>query len=111
MYRTAGPLFRDGRQPRQFERQPCLGLRPGSEHRRQGLLHLAEPERARPLRSVSLNRRVAKGGNTMRNTQSGVSIMALIMILVLVAAVSLFGMKEIPPFLQYHPAQNTIHHL
>src|SRR5260370_33758188 len=96
MDRTAGPLFRDGRQPRQFERQPCLGLRPGSEHRRQGLLHLAEPERARPLRSVSLNRRVAKEGNTMRNTQSGVSIRALIMLLVLLAGTGAVGMKGLP---------------
>ena len=44
----------------------------------------------------------------MRNTQSGVSIMALIMILVLVAVVALFGMKVIPSFLEYRAAKNAI---
>jgi hypothetical protein len=44
----------------------------------------------------------------MRNTQSGVSIMALIMILVLVLVVALFGMRVVPSFLEYRAAKNAI---
>jgi hypothetical protein len=44
----------------------------------------------------------------MRNMQSGVSIMALIIILILLAVVALFGMKVIPSFMEYRAAKNAI---
>jgi len=45
LLRAARPLFRHGRQSRRQQRQPGVGLRAGGKHRRQGLLHLAEPLR------------------------------------------------------------------
>jgi hypothetical protein len=44
----------------------------------------------------------------MRNTQSGVSIMALITILIVLAVVALFGMKVVPSFMEYRAAKNAI---
>jgi hypothetical protein len=44
----------------------------------------------------------------MRNRQSGVSLMALIAILILVAVIALFGMKVIPSFLEFRSAKGAI---
>ncbi len=44
----------------------------------------------------------------MHNRQSGVSLMALIAILVLVMVVALFGMKVIPSFLEFRAAKGAI---
>ncbi len=44
----------------------------------------------------------------MRNRQSGVSIMALIIILILVSVVALFAMKVIPSFLEFRSAKGAI---
>src|SRR5216117_3221103 len=44
----------------------------------------------------------------MQNRQSGVSIMALIIILILVAVVALFAMKVIPSFLEFRSAKGAI---
>ena len=46
--------------------------------------------------------------DTTRNRQAGVSILALIAILVVVAVVALFGMKVIPSFLEFRSAKNAI---
>ena len=42
-----GPLFHDGRQPRQQRRQPLLGIRPGRPPSGKGLLHLVQLGRHR----------------------------------------------------------------
>jgi Tfp pilus assembly protein FimT len=44
----------------------------------------------------------------MRNRQSGVSLMALMAVLMLVAVVALFGMKVIPSFLEFRAAKGAI---
>ena len=44
----------------------------------------------------------------MRNRQSGVSLMALIAILILVAVIALFAMKVIPSFLEFRSAKGAI---
>jgi hypothetical protein len=44
----------------------------------------------------------------MRNTQSGVSLMALVAILALVMVVALFGMKVVPSFLEFRAAKGAI---
>ena len=44
----------------------------------------------------------------MRNSQRGVSILALIAILAVVAVVALFGMKVIPSFLEFRSAKGAI---
>jgi len=44
----------------------------------------------------------------MRSTQTGLSLMALIIGLVILAVVALFGMKVIPSFLEYRAAKNAI---
>jgi Tfp pilus assembly protein FimT len=44
----------------------------------------------------------------MRNRQSGVSLLALIAILIVVAVIALFGMKVIPSFLEFRAAKNAI---
>ena len=44
----------------------------------------------------------------MRNRQSGVSIMALIIILILLAVVALFAMKVVPSFLEFRSAKGAI---
>jgi hypothetical protein len=46
--------------------------------------------------------------NNMRNGQSGVSLLALIAVLILVAVLALFGMKVIPSFLEFRAARNAI---
>ncbi|MBV9189125.1 MAG: DUF4845 domain-containing protein [Betaproteobacteria bacterium] len=44
----------------------------------------------------------------MLNSQRGVSIMALIAVLVVLAVVALFGMKVVPSFLEFRSAQKAI---
>ena len=44
----------------------------------------------------------------MRKQQHGVSIMGLLTVLVLVIVVALFGMKVIPPVMEYRTAKGTI---
>jgi len=44
----------------------------------------------------------------MRSTQTGLSISALIIGLIILAVVALFGMKVIPSFLEYRSAKNAI---
>jgi hypothetical protein len=44
----------------------------------------------------------------MRNRQSGVGIMALIMVLIAVAVVALFAMKVIPSFIEFRSAKTAI---
>ena len=44
----------------------------------------------------------------MQNRQAGVSIMALIIILILVAVVALFAMKVVPSFLEFRSAKGAI---
>ena len=46
--------------------------------------------------------------DTIRNRQAGVSIMALIAILIAVAVLALFGMKVIPSFLEFRSAKGAI---
>jgi hypothetical protein len=44
----------------------------------------------------------------MRNRQSGVGIMALIMVLIALAVVALFAMKVIPSFIEFRSAKTAI---
>ena len=44
----------------------------------------------------------------MRNSQRGVSILALIAILAVLAVIALFGMKVIPSFLEFRSARGAI---
>ena len=44
----------------------------------------------------------------MRNRQAGISIVALILILALIAIVLIFGMKVIPSFIEYRAARTAI---
>lgn len=44
----------------------------------------------------------------MRNGQSGLSIMGLLMVLVLIIVVALFAMKIIPSFLEFRSAKSAI---
>ena len=52
---AAGPLFHDGRQPRQFAGFALLGFRAGREHRRQGFLRMDELRRPEAHRLVPLS--------------------------------------------------------
>ena len=44
----------------------------------------------------------------MRNSQRGVSILALIAVLAVLAVVALFAMKVVPSFLEFRSAKNAI---
>ena len=44
----------------------------------------------------------------MRTTQTGVSLVMLIIVLILVAIVALFGMKVVPSYLEFRSAKNAI---
>src|SRR5687768_13734316 len=110
MHGSARTLLCNGRQPGQFERQPRMGIRPRREHRRQGVLHLAESERAGAVRAVPL-----KGGGdrtmretTMRKGQCGVTVMGLLLVLVLFIVVALFAMKVLPSFMEFRTAKAAI---
>ncbi|HEY3077428.1 MAG TPA: DUF4845 domain-containing protein [Burkholderiales bacterium] len=44
----------------------------------------------------------------MRSTQTGVSLLALIFVLILLAIVALFGMKTLPSYMEFRSAKNAI---
>src|ERR1700694_1990635 len=105
MHSPAGALLRDGRQPGQLERQPRLGIRARREHRRQGVFHLAEPQRAGAVRLVPVT-----GGNTMRilKKQKGVSLGGLIVVLFVVVVIAALGLKILPGYMEYYKIKNAI---
>jgi hypothetical protein len=46
--------------------------------------------------------------DTLRDRQAGVSLLALVAILIVVAVLALFGMKVIPSFLEFRSAKGAI---
>ena len=46
--------------------------------------------------------------DSIRNRQAGVSILALIAVLIVVAVIALFGMKVVPSFLEFRSAKGAI---
>ena len=57
---AAGRIFHDGRQPRQFERQPLLGICPAREHHRHAADHLHVDRRARRSLGAGPHRRAIR---------------------------------------------------
>src|SRR5512139_616442 len=95
MHGARGALFPDGRQPRCERRQPLLGLRPGPQHRGQGVHDLVE------LRRVPARRAVDTLGRDVMKRQRGVTLTGFIAWAAVAMVVVVVGTKMLPSYIEY----------
>src|SRR5574341_1928198 len=83
-----------------------MGIRTRREHRRQGVFHLAQLQRAGTLRLVPVA--MTLGEDAMRNRQLGLGLTGLIVGAFILIVVALLGMKTLPPYLEFFTAKKLI---